>query len=209
MSEANGHPEGNGHPGANGHAKKRRLGQGAAGRHRDFTDPRKAVFSTGEIATITKVSCRTAAKWIDAGRLKGYRIPGSEDRRVGREELIRFLRDNGMPLYGLVPSDVLLAVYTPATVPAEFERASPFEAGCRAAERDVGGILVGCVDGLQAATEFGRTVRDRFPRLPLALVVGEDRSPESVAAVAFDFVFPHGADPAAVLDFFTTFVREG
>jgi PleD family two-component response regulator len=30
--------------------------------------------------------------------LKGYRIPGSQDRRIPREYLIRFLKEHGMPL---------------------------------------------------------------------------------------------------------------
>ena len=36
-------------------------------------------------------------KWFDSGRLRGYRIPGSQDRRIPREQLIRFLKENGMP----------------------------------------------------------------------------------------------------------------
>jgi excisionase family DNA binding protein len=56
------------------------------------------VFTTGQIAKICNVAPRTVSKWFDSGRLKGYRIPGSQDRRVPREYLIQFLRENGMPL---------------------------------------------------------------------------------------------------------------
>ena len=38
------------------------------------------------------------SKWFDSGRLKGYRIPGSQDRRIPREYLIKFLKEHGMPL---------------------------------------------------------------------------------------------------------------
>lgn len=55
------------------------------------------VFTTGQIAEICAVSPRTASKWFDQGQLAGYRIPGSKDRRVPREHLLRFLKDNGMP----------------------------------------------------------------------------------------------------------------
>jgi excisionase family DNA binding protein len=58
----------------------------------------RAVLTTGQVARICQVSPRTVVKWIDSGRLKGYRIPGSQDRRVPRELLARFLEDNGMPL---------------------------------------------------------------------------------------------------------------
>ncbi|MDR3234829.1 MAG: helix-turn-helix domain-containing protein [Planctomycetaceae bacterium] len=56
------------------------------------------VFTTGQVAKICKVAPRTVSKWFDAGRLKGYRIPGSQDRRIPREYLIKFLKEHGMPL---------------------------------------------------------------------------------------------------------------
>ncbi len=55
------------------------------------------VFSTGQIARLCKCAPRTVSKWIDAGRLPGYRIPGSPDRRVTRDDLLKFLQDQGMP----------------------------------------------------------------------------------------------------------------
>ena len=56
------------------------------------------VFTTGQVAKICKVAPRTVSKWFDSGRLRGYRIPGSQDRRIPREHLIRFLKEHGMPL---------------------------------------------------------------------------------------------------------------
>ena len=58
----------------------------------------KKVFTTGQVAKICKVAPRTVSKWFDSGRLSGYRIPGSQDRRIPREQLIRFLKEHGMPL---------------------------------------------------------------------------------------------------------------
>ena len=58
----------------------------------------KKVFTTGQVAKICKVAPRTVSKWFDSGRLRGYRIPGSQDRRIPREHLIRFLKEHGMPL---------------------------------------------------------------------------------------------------------------
>ena len=58
----------------------------------------KKVFTTGQVAKICKVAPRTVSKWFDSGRLKGYRIPRSQDRRIPREQLIRFLKEHGMPL---------------------------------------------------------------------------------------------------------------
>lgn len=58
----------------------------------------QSVFTTGHVAKICKVAPQTVSKWIDSGQLKGYRIPGSRDRRVSRNDLIGFLRLHGMPL---------------------------------------------------------------------------------------------------------------
>ena len=54
----------------------------------------KKVFTTGQVAKICKVAPRTVSKWFDSGRLRGYRIPGSLDRRIPREQLVRFLKAN-------------------------------------------------------------------------------------------------------------------
>lgn len=59
---------------------------------------KKDVFTTGQVARICKVAPRTVSKWFDSGRLRGYRIPGSQDRRIPRDHLIRFLKDHDMPL---------------------------------------------------------------------------------------------------------------
>lgn len=61
----------------------------------------KDVLTTGEVARICHVAPRTVSKWFDSGALKGYRIPGSRDRRIPISGLIAFLRANGMPLDGL------------------------------------------------------------------------------------------------------------
>lgn len=54
------------------------------------------VFTTGQVAKICKVGPKTVSRWFDSGRLKGYRIPGSQDRRIPREYLIKFLKEHGM-----------------------------------------------------------------------------------------------------------------
>ena len=60
----------------------------------------KDVLTTGEVAKICNVAPRTVSKWFDSGSLKGYRIPGSRDRRIPVSELVRFMRAHGIPLEG-------------------------------------------------------------------------------------------------------------
>ena len=57
----------------------------------------KQVFTTGEAAEICNVSQQTIIRCFDRGRLTGFRVPGSKFRRIPRAELLRFMRDNGIP----------------------------------------------------------------------------------------------------------------
>jgi excisionase family DNA binding protein len=61
----------------------------------------KNVLTTGEVAKICNVAPRTVSKWFDKGQLKGYRIPGSKDRRIPLHELVRFMKMHNMPITGL------------------------------------------------------------------------------------------------------------
>lgn len=54
-------------------------------------------YTTGAIARMYRVSPRTATGWIDSGLLPGYRIPGSQDRRVTAEALTRFAAEHNLP----------------------------------------------------------------------------------------------------------------
>jgi two-component system response regulator RpaA len=68
------------------------------------------ILTTGEVARLCKVAPRTVSKWFDAGHLKGYRLPGSNDRRIFRDDLVRFMREAGMvlPLAGMGLPSVLV-----------------------------------------------------------------------------------------------------
>jgi excisionase family DNA binding protein len=61
----------------------------------------KDVLTTGEVARICNVAPRTVSKWFDSGKLHGYRIPGSKDRRIPLQQLLRFMRAHSIPLNGL------------------------------------------------------------------------------------------------------------
>ena len=57
----------------------------------------KMVFTTGEAADICKISQQTIIRCFDAGRCKGFRVPGSRFRRIPREALLTFMREHGIP----------------------------------------------------------------------------------------------------------------
>jgi len=58
---------------------------------------KKDVLTTGQVAQLCNVAPRTVTKWFDSGRLGGYRIPGSKDRRIPQNELIRFMKEHDIP----------------------------------------------------------------------------------------------------------------
>lgn len=59
---------------------------------------RKDVLTTGQVSRICNVAPRTVCRWFDSGRLRGYRIPGSKDRRIPIFELTRFMKAHNMPM---------------------------------------------------------------------------------------------------------------
>ena len=58
----------------------------------------KDLFTTGEAAEICKVSQQTIIRCFDSGRLEGFRVPGSKFRRIPRNSLVAFMKENNIPL---------------------------------------------------------------------------------------------------------------
>ncbi len=56
------------------------------------------LLTSGDVARICGVAPRTVSKWCDSGKLKSFRIPGSLHRRIVPEDLLAFLKENGMPI---------------------------------------------------------------------------------------------------------------
>jgi excisionase family DNA binding protein len=62
-----------------------------------FMSNMKTVYTTGEAARICKVSQQTIIRCFDSGQLKGFRVPGSKFRRIPRDILYKFMKENGIP----------------------------------------------------------------------------------------------------------------
>jgi two-component system OmpR family response regulator len=58
----------------------------------------KDLFTTGEAAEVCRVSQQTIIRCFDSGRLEGFRVPGSRFRRIPRQSLVKFMRENKIPL---------------------------------------------------------------------------------------------------------------
>lgn len=55
-------------------------------------------LTTGQIATLLGVAPKTVSKWVDSGLLKGFRLPGSMDRRILKIDLDTFCVANQFPV---------------------------------------------------------------------------------------------------------------
>jgi excisionase family DNA binding protein len=177
---------------------------------------KKDVLTTGEVARICRVSPRTVAKWIDAGLLKGYRIPGSKDRRIPREILIRFLKDHGMPLRELEEEEwhKILLIGTeslfnqrirellPESEDYRFEIAnSGFEAGILAGSFHPNTIIIDLALGRSEAIQIVSNLRKDYAyasTLIIGLASEDEAVPEQLLQYGFNVVFQKPLDIAVI-----------
>ena len=174
----------------------------------------KKVFTTGQVAKICKVAPRTVSKWFDSGRLKGYRIPGSQDRRIPREQLIRFLKEHSMPLGDLEEEELhkVLLIGTeklfndrvkellPENDDYKFEYASSgFQAGSLAHSFNPDSIVIdlslGRGESIQITTNL-RKLEAYSATLIIGLAGEDEAEPEKLKEYGFDDVFKKPFDVA-------------
>ncbi|MBU2977276.1 response regulator [Alteromonas sp. C1M14] len=55
-------------------------------------------LTSGEIATYCDVNLRTVIRWLESGKLKGFKLPGRGNNRVLVDDFIAFLEQHGMPI---------------------------------------------------------------------------------------------------------------
>jgi excisionase family DNA binding protein len=63
-------------------------------------------LTTGEIASYCGVNLRTVIRWLESGRLNGYKLPGGGNNRILVEDFVGFLKQNKMPIPADVASEV-------------------------------------------------------------------------------------------------------
>jgi len=101
----------------------------------------KTVLTTGEVARICHVAPRTVTKWFDTGKLRGYRIPGSRDRRIPMDELVAFMKAHNMPMDELDGEERRVLIFDPEAPPAieaELSESENYEVTTVASSFDAG-----------------------------------------------------------------------
>jgi excisionase family DNA binding protein len=66
-------------------------------------------LTSGEIASYCDVNLRTVIRWIESGKLKGFKLPGRGNNRVLVEDFVEFLERHDMPI-----PDALRGVASPS-----------------------------------------------------------------------------------------------
>lgn len=184
-------------------------------RPRPFTVEPGSIFTTGQIAKICKVAPRTVAKWFDSGRLRGFAIPGSKDRRIPREHLLRFLKEHGMPLGELatdayhkilvIGAEAPLISSLKGHLPEDHDfrieaAASSFEAGIRAESFHPDCIVIDMAIGRIEAGQIVQNLRASGDHREVILIaLTSDEPGEGLASLGFDDALrkPFDAAPLA------------
>ena len=186
----------------------------------------KKVFTTGQVAKICKVAPRTVSKWFDSGRLRGYRIPGSQDRRIPRDHLIKFLKENRMPLGRLeeegwhkiliIGAEKLFIDRVQELLPDaedyKYEVAhSGFEAGIRAESFHPDTIIIDLAMGRSEGLQIAANLR-RNPAYESTLIVAiaseDEASPEALTQHGFNDTYKKPFDVALLTEKIRTSVEE-
>lgn len=152
----------------------------------------RTVYTTGQVAKICHVAPRTVAKWFDAGILKGFRVPMSEDRRIPRLELLRFLKQHGMDssaveadrifraVFGFIGehiADVLTSGLRHNEMELVVERPQTwYELGIAVVQNPLSAVVLDTGHGLADACRFAEVTRKLPGRegLFMGAVVGDD-----------------------------------
>ena len=184
------------------------------------------VFTTSQVGKICKVAPRTVSKWFDSGRLRGYRIPGSQDRRIPREHLIRFLKEHNMPLGELeeegwhkiliIGAEPLFITRVRELLPEDedykYEVAhSGFEAGIQAESFHPDTIIIDLAMGRSEALQIAQNLR-RNPQYETTLIIAlaseDEPSPEGLTQYGFSDVFKKPFDVVLLTERIQTLVEE-
>jgi len=183
----------------------------------------KTIFTTGQVAKICKVAPRTVSKWFDSGRLRGYRIPGSQDRRIPREHLVRFLKEHGMPLGELEDEAVgkILLVGAESSIKASLNEQlggdtykldfanSGFEAGIQAESLHPDCVVIDFVMGRSESVMIAQNLR-KNPEYADTVLVGllnDDDNASGFDRSAFNETFRKPFDTALLSERIKTLIN--
>jgi len=177
----------------------------------------KNVLTTGDVAKICHVAPRTVSKWFDNGQLKGYRIPGSKDRRIPVSELLRFMKIHNMPTSELAVGKIRVLIADSnkqaSSALAEVLRSradyevqtvsSSFETGARALKFTPHVLLVSLLAEDIDAASMCKSIRENEDLRTIKILALANQLSDSEAQAlmhkGFDGYVPYSADGTEVI----------
>nr|WP_136251233.1 helix-turn-helix domain-containing protein [Ningiella ruwaisensis] len=142
-------------------------------------------YSSGEVAKICDVTSRTVIRWIEAGKLQAFKLPGRGNNRVAQDDLLTFLKTNDIPVPSelteknerkcvvLSSDDYLLKHVKRMVIDADFIpvcHGNPFNAGLEiAAQRPTLVVLDADIDGINPI-ESNKLMQQLFDQTPACIV---------------------------------------
>lgn len=92
----------------------------------------KSIFTSGEVAKICSTSLQTINRWLNSGELPGYRPTPKADWRITRKNLVKFMKENNIPLEFINGDKIKILVIDdepsiPRTIQKVFKNEEKFE----------------------------------------------------------------------------------
>jgi excisionase family DNA binding protein len=160
--------------------------------------PYPVVLTTGQLARCLAVSRRTMNKWVDEGRLPGYRIPGNHpDRRIHWQHAWNFARQHDLPLEALEEwgrqhgANVLfvpiLLIISPTVKVAPLGAVEHFQAvvaisslqsGLLLAQRTFSAVVIDSSLGTPETGELLQLLSRHWPKTLCGVIAREDEDPD-------------------------------
>ena len=114
------------------------------------------VMTTGQVAQVFSVNINTVIKWFDDGKLEGFRLPESNERRIYRDSVRAFMSAHGITEDLLAAFDATHVVKKRGRKPGGASAARPSAQAAQGAELrvfprkpvELEGVLIG--QGLEA-----------------------------------------------------------
>jgi len=176
----------------------------------------KDVLTTGEVARICHVAPRTVSKWFDEGKLRGYRIPGSRDRRIPRQQLVAFMRAHGMPLDGIDGGVCRVLIIDPSAPQDAIDTlnaterysvhtaANGFEAGVQAQQLHPHVVIIDVTNGTKDAVEICQKIKNSEAfagaKVIATCTAGKADRREQLLNEGFDAVLPKPYSPGELAE---------
>lgn len=141
----------------------------------------RRLWTTGQIAHACGCCPRTVTKWVDSGKLKGFRLPHSKDRRIRPQDAADFLREHGMPVPRelMCGARVTYGLTMPAPVPG-WDHCDAFQLGALCNTQPILAAVLGDEWGVAAALKAWDHIRANNPDAKVVFVLDPSNASASV-----------------------------